>query len=197
MAEAANRKSGHNVAGSRSILRIEQFRLADIMRILGIPKWKALNYVKSGHITPSIQDSSGPGTRRIFNRIDLYRFALLQKVTDGGLDLRSSWTKHWTAMLFNPETPDVKAKAESLKISLEQAREQIQEDDWLDRDGRDRVSIPDLSLQKKRVAYTHIDRATPKGTKEMSDVIDCVLKHFGMVFVLEIDRLLDGVDAKL
>ena len=65
MAEAANRKSGHNVAGSRSILRIEQFRLADIMRILGIPKWKALNYVKSGHITPSIQDSSGPGTRRI------------------------------------------------------------------------------------------------------------------------------------
>jgi hypothetical protein len=217
MAEAARKLAEHDDPRSRSILRIEQFRLADIMRILSMPKWRVLNYCKSKHVLPSIQDSSGPGTRRIFNRIDLYNIAVLWKVVGDGIDLRDNGVTYWITKLFQPKPGDVEARAKSLGISLEKASEKIQEEDWLNRDAKNRVFVTTGNASRqyliedgaKKCGWPgevprFIDRAKPKGKKEFLNAIEYYLnfvdsldRRAGSVYVLEIDRLLDGVDAKL
>ena len=204
MAEAGRKLSEHDDPRSRSILRIEQFRLADVMRILEMPKWQVLNYCKSKHVGPSIQDSSGPGTRRIFNRINLYQFAILSRLAGDGFDLRHDWTRLQTSLLFQPEGKRVMEKAKSHGILKAEAEMHVQEEDWLGRDGKDRVYVqhslnilenPPLKPPPDNSKF--IDRAKARGEKELQDDIADKLKRGGSVYVLEIDRLLDRVDANI
>lgn len=57
----------------------------DVMRILEIDRECLREWVKRGYIVPSIQQSSGRGTKALFSRTDLFRIAIFQKAVQSGL----------------------------------------------------------------------------------------------------------------
>ncbi len=52
------------------------YQLKSVLEATGLPEWKALNMVKSGLIRPSVSDPDGPGTRRLYSKEDLFKFAV-------------------------------------------------------------------------------------------------------------------------
>ena len=62
-----------------------EFLAADITQITGIKRTRLQQWLERGFVVPSIQVASGPGTRNIYSRVDLYNIATFKKITESGL----------------------------------------------------------------------------------------------------------------
>jgi len=61
-----------------------EFSRSGVSEILGINQERFREWVSKGYIKPSIQSSSGSGTRNLFSRIDLYRIGLFRLLLASG-----------------------------------------------------------------------------------------------------------------
>jgi len=62
-----------------------KFEAADIEKITGIKRPLLQQWLDKGIIAPSIQVSSGPGTRNVYSVEDVYKIAAIKKINEFGL----------------------------------------------------------------------------------------------------------------
>lgn len=60
------------------------YSASDVTRITGVKRTRLQQWLERSFIVPSIQEASGPGTRNIYNRMDIYNIALFKKITESG-----------------------------------------------------------------------------------------------------------------
>jgi len=69
-----------------SVAEVDIFRASDVMRILGIEKWRLEKFLtgKQYKISPSGRLGKGQGSWRLFSHTDLYRLAVASQMVQDG-----------------------------------------------------------------------------------------------------------------
>ena len=74
---------------------IDTYTTPEIAQIVGLPLRKVLSYTERGYIKPSIQEASGPGSKRVWSFEDLVRCAvtkiLLEMVSVDAMRIIAKW----------------------------------------------------------------------------------------------------------
>ena len=186
----------------------DEFRVREVMRILQLPEYKVVNWSRSGHVNKSVSATVGAGRRKVFSRLDLYQTAIVAKLVGDGFDIRNDWIRLWVHFLFQPSTVKIidalekqgqypSGGVEYAPDVWEAGSKKLQEADWLDRQGRNRVFVVSGGWEPPSEKPRLIDRARGRGKTELRVAIDRQMKKNGSVYCLEIDQLLNGVDGRI
>lgn len=201
----------------------DEFRVREVMEILQLPEYKVVNWFRSGHVNKSVSAIIGTGRRKVFSRLDLYQTAVVAKLVDDGFDIRNDWIRLWVYLLFHPRVVkiiDAIEKEEQYAVILcfdpssgvgfapdvirllkpfpsEAESKKLQEADWLNRQGRDRVFVVSGGREPPSERPRLIDRARGRGKTELRVAIERQLKKSSSVYCLQVDELLNGVDGRI
>ncbi len=86
---------------------METFTIKDL-KIFGISRERAQDWIERGFIIPSISKASGKGTTNIFSRWDLYGICLFMDFLARGLSrwLAAEYVKNWNEVLRGKDIAD-------------------------------------------------------------------------------------------
>jgi hypothetical protein len=79
---------------------MKQYSTFDIVRILPITRERLKDWMDRKYISPSIQSSTGKGSRNLFSELDLHKIEVIRELSINGiaLNLASSVANDWTEL---------------------------------------------------------------------------------------------------
>ena len=72
----------HRWVADRQVVFKVPYTTSQLSEIVDIPQRKVLSYIERGYISPSVQEASGPGTKRLWSHAALVRCAVMKYLLD-------------------------------------------------------------------------------------------------------------------